>query len=99
MKKFCKIIREYPIAAALCVIADMIVTDRFTRISLAEDPIAMTYFIALYGTIMGVLIFTAGWIRAKSKAEKKEAELRRNIRRHEINAVYSREFYGITENL
>lgn len=65
------IIREYPAAAALCVAADALVTIRFTRLSAASDPTAMTYFIALYGAFMGVLIFSAGLARASAKAEEK----------------------------
>ena len=47
MKKIMSIIREYPAAAALCVAADALVTIRFTRLSAASDPTAMTYFLSL----------------------------------------------------
>ena len=95
MKKIMSIIREYPAAAALCVAADALVTIRFTRLSAASDPTAMTYFIALYGAFMGVLIFSA---RASAKAEEKAAQKRRERRRNAIYAMREREFYNIRTN-
>ena len=94
MKKIMSIIREYPAAAALCVAADALVTIRFTRLSAA----AMTYFIALYGAFMGVLIFSAGLARASAKAEEKAAQKRRERRRNAIYAMREREFYNIRTN-
>lgn len=99
MKNTITIMKEYPLTAALCVIADIAVTSHFTQISMKNDPTAMVYFIALYGTLMAALIFSAGWFHAKSKAERKRAEQLRNRRRNKITAMYSKEFYGITENL
>ena len=98
MKKIMSIIREYPAAAALCVAADALVTIRFTRLSAASDPTAMTYFIALYGAFMGVLIFSAGLSRASAKAEEKAAQKRRERRRNAIYAMREREFYNIRTN-
>ncbi len=91
MKKISSIIKEYPAAAALCLAADIAVTAKFTSISLSEDPLIMSYFIALYGAFMGMLIFTAGWLRAKAKAEEKELLKRRK----RIRSEYSREFYSL----
>ena len=54
----------------------------------------MTYFIALYGAFMGVLIFSAGLARASAKAEEKAAQKRRNA----IYAMREREFYNIRTN-
>ena len=93
MKKIMSIIREYPAAAALCVAADALVTIRFTRLSAVSDPTAMTYFIALYGAFMGVLIFSAGLARASAKAEEKAAQKRRERRYHRCTRCYPRTFY------
>lgn len=98
MKKIMSIIREYPAAAALCVATDALVTIRFTKLSAASDPTAMTYFIALYGAFMGVLIFSAGLARASAKAEEKAAQKRRERRRNAIYAMREREFYNIRTN-
>lgn len=98
MKKTASIIREYPLAAALCTAADIAVTAHYTEVSMQSDPTAIVYFIALYGIMMAMLIFSAGWYIAKGKAEKKAADRRRWARKNRINALYSREFYGITEN-
>lgn len=91
MKKILGILKEYPAAAALCLAADIIVTAKFTFASLSEDPLIMSYFIALYGTFMGALIFSAGWLRAKAKAEEKEMIKRRS----RIRSEYAREFYSL----
>lgn len=98
MKKIMSIIREYPTAAALCVAADALVTIRFTRLSAASDPTAMTYFIALYGAFLGVLIFSTGLASASAKAEEKAAQKRRERRRKAVYAMREQEFYSIRTN-
>ena len=99
MKKYVKIIREYPLAVFMCLLADIYFTAKYTAVAAQCDPTPITYFIALYGSIMAILLFSAGWIRAVNSANKKEAEQRRNRRRKEINAIYSREFYSITDKM
>lgn len=97
MKKYVKIIKEFPAIALLCFIADVYFTAKYTGIAAANDPTPIAYFIALYGSIMAILLFCAGWVSASNAAHKKEEERRRIKRRQAINAAYSREFYGITE--
>lgn len=99
MKKFMETIKEYPLTAAMLLTADTVVTAHFTSVSSQKDPTAITYFIALYGTVMAVLLFIAGWVYAKERAEKKAAEKRRHARRHAMIAKYTRDFYNITENI
>lgn len=96
MKKAICILKEYPLAALLCTVADIAVTRYYTLYSIENDPTAMVYFIALYGAFTAILIFSAGWIYASWKAQKKENERRRKIRRNKICSLYSREFYNIT---
>lgn len=97
MKKFAMILREYPAPAVMCLAADIFFTVKYTAASSVSDPKPIAYFIALYGTIMAVLIFTAGWEKAKCAAERKLEERRRYKRRQAISALYSKEFYSITE--
>ncbi|MBQ7783193.1 MAG: hypothetical protein IJ368_04410 [Oscillospiraceae bacterium] len=99
MKKIMKTIKEYPMTAAMLIAADTTVTVHFTSVSAQKDPTAITYIIALYGTIMAVLLFIAGWVYAKDKAEKKAAEKRRHARRHAMITKYARDFYSITDNI
>ncbi|MCI7232609.1 MAG: hypothetical protein SOT68_05665 [Oscillospiraceae bacterium] len=97
MKKYALILREYPAAAVMCLAADIFFTVKYASESSVSDPKPIAYFIALYGTIMAVLIFTLGWEKAKCAAEKKLEERRRYKRRQAISSLYSKEFYGITE--
>lgn len=97
MKKYLPILKEYPLAAIMCLAADIFFTAKYSSLAAECDPAPIAYFIALYGSIMAILIFTAGWNNAKVKAEKKSEERRRYKRRQAISALYSREFYGITE--
>ena len=97
MKKYLPILKEYPLAAFLSLAADIFFTAKYSELAAESDPAPIAYFIALYGSIMAILIFTAGWNRAKLKAERKSEERRRYKRRQAISALYSREFYGITE--
>lgn len=96
MKKYLPILKEYPLAALMCLAADIFFTAKYSAIAAECDPTPITYFIALYGSIMAILIFTLGWSRAKDKAERKSEERRRYKRRQAISALYSREFYSIT---
>lgn len=89
--------REYPVSAVMCLAADIFFTVKYAAESSVSDPKPIAYFIALYGTIMAVLIFTAGWEKAKNTAEKKLEERRRYKRRQAISSLYSKEFYSITE--
>lgn len=98
MKRIINILKEYPLAAVLSALADFFITYRYCSNIVNGTPVEIEYFIALYGSIMGMLILSAGWIRASSKAEKKEAERRRAARRSAVYSMYRREFYGITEN-
>lgn len=97
MKKYLPILKEYPSAAFMCLAADIFFTVKYSGLAAESDPAPIAYFIALYGSIMAILIFTLGWNRAKDKAEKKSEERRRYKRRQAISALYSREFYSITE--
>lgn len=97
MKKYVSVLREYPASAAMCLAADIFFTVKYASASYECDPKPIAYFIALYGTVMAVLIFTAGWEKAKNKAERKLEERRRYKRRQKISSLYSKEFYGITE--
>lgn len=97
MKKYLPILKEYPTAALMCLAADIFFTAKYSAIASECDPTPITYFIALYGSIMAILIFTAGWNNAKCRAERKSEERRRYKRRQAISAIYSREFYGVTE--
>lgn len=97
MKKYLPILKEYPLAALMCLAADIFFTAKYSSLAAECDPAPIAYFIALYGSIMAILIFTAGWNKAKGQAEKKSEERRRYNRRQAISALYSREFYGITE--
>lgn len=97
MKKYLPILKEYPLSALMCLAADIFFTAKYSAVSAECEPAPIAYFIALYGSIMAILIFTAGWNNAKVKAERKSEERRRYKRRQAISALYSREFYSITE--
>ena len=97
MKKIIKITAKYPPAAILLIIADICITSRFADIAAATEPLPVKYYIVLYGAILAVLLFIAGWLTAADAVNRKEEERRRMIRRRAVYASYSREFYGITE--
>ena len=97
MRKIVKTIREYPPAVLLLIIADICITERYADIAAANEPYQISYYITLYGSLLAVLLFITGWLIAAGAVSKKEVERRRMIRRREIYASYSREFYGITD--
>lgn len=96
MKNTIRIIKEFPIAAALCAIADIAVTVKYTAISATKDPTSIVYLIALYGAITTILIIIAGINWAKNKTEKEDAENRRKHQLNRLASSYCKEFYSIT---
>ncbi|MCI7768545.1 MAG: hypothetical protein MSJ26_11285 [Oscillospiraceae bacterium] len=99
MKKIIKIIGKYPPAALLLIIADICITEKYAEIAALTEPLPVKYYIVLYGFLVALLLFIAGWLTAAETVNRKEAERRRRIRRRAVYSSYSREFYGITDKL
>ncbi len=99
MKKFFKIMKEYPPAAALCTVSDIIVTCRYTSAAITKDSMPIVYAIALYGAFMASLIIAAGWVYAKIIFTRKETERRKMIRMRRLSHIKSKDFYEIAKNL
>ena len=93
MKSFFRIIKEYPLSALICTVIDIAVTVYNAELSIAASEFAAVYLEVLYGSMLGVLIFSAGYVCALRRAQRKLAEDRRMARRREMAAIYRKQYY------